>query len=124
MAHFLTAVDTGQMGALGNQNSPLVATSLLNPVLTAGTNYWIVASPATPGSDTWAAWNINDQGAMGTELYSQDGGMTFKSRGSIQIGAFQILSVPEPGTISLLALGVAGIVGYGKLRRPTGRGEC
>ena len=37
-----------QMGAFGSQNAPLTATSVLNPLLTAGTNYWILGLPAHP----------------------------------------------------------------------------
>ena len=61
-----------QMGAFGSQNSPLVAHSVTNPILVAGTNYWMVAVPGA--SDTNAAWNYNDQSVTGTDLYSRDGG--------------------------------------------------
>jgi hypothetical protein len=113
---------TGQMGTFGSQNSPLIASSLLNPYLTAGTKYWIVAVPGA--SDTVAAWNLNNQGATGTELYSNDGEMTWNNYGKQPLGAFEILSVPEPGTVSLLGLGLAGIVGYGRLRRQQRSGDC
>jgi hypothetical protein len=111
-----------QMGAFGSQNSPLVATSVTNPILVAGTNYWMVAVPGA--SDTNAAWNYNDQSVTGTDLYSRDGGATWTSNGSQTLGAFEVFGapVPVPSTLvmSSIIFGMGGLVwGYKRFKQPT-----
>lgn len=54
---------SGQMAALGDPNSPLSAASVLNPLLTAGTQYRLVVS--TTGPDAHAAWHFNSVGDVG-----------------------------------------------------------
>ena len=44
---------TDQLGSFGNANPLLVGTSIAHPLLTPGTNYWLVATAPDP---TWAAW--------------------------------------------------------------------
>lgn len=117
----------GQMGILGTQNAPLVATSLINPTLVAGTNYWMVV--VAGASDTSAAWNLNDQGVAGIGAYSVDGGSTWSGTdfGPQAFGAFEVfggqVAVPEPSSLFMmwtLALTTIGVGGFRKwLKRTT-----
>jgi hypothetical protein len=93
------SVDPGSLSALGTNNSPVVLTSLLNPLLTAGTRYWItVSSPVTNS----IAWNLNKIGDTAEEALSSDGGATWFSPSGLTAGAFEVDSqdqppVPKPG---------------------------
>ncbi len=99
---------TGTMGAFGDLNPPLSATSVLQPELLAGVQYWIIAS--APVEDTWAAWNLNDQGATGLHASRQFGG-AWALTSDDALGAFRIqdAAIPEPGTF-LLLLGGLGLL--------------
>jgi hypothetical protein len=93
-------VDAGSLGALGTNNSPVVLTSLLNPLLTEGTRYWItVSSPVTNS----IAWNLNNIGDTAEEALSSDGGATWFSPSGLTAGAFEVdpqdqSSTPKPGS--------------------------
>ena len=91
----------GSLGLFGNNNAPIVLTSGLNPLLLAGTQYWITASlPLTSA----VAWNFNSTGDISPEALSQDGGAWFSPSG-LTPGAFQVdgrtTAVPEPATTAL-----------------------
>jgi hypothetical protein len=95
----------------------VTATSVLHPLLTAGTQYWVVLSVPDDGS-TWAAWNLNSTGDTGPVVISHDGVMGDPQ--TITRGAMEILgqsSVPEPST--LVMLGTSGVVllAFGRGRR-------
>jgi hypothetical protein len=85
--------------------SVLLANSVLNPVLLAGTQYWLVAS--TPGPDTWAAWNKNSTGDTGPHAQWVGGpwGVANDTAGAFRISG----TVPEPSTLLLLGSGLAGL---------------
>jgi hypothetical protein len=112
-----------QMGNVGSQNSPLTATSVVHPLLTAGTDYFLLG--LTSGSDTWAGWNLNNQGVTGTQVYSQDNGTTWTTVDNATLGAFEIfgtgtvavpssaLAVAAPEPSSALAVGFAALAGLG-----------
>jgi PEP-CTERM motif len=98
-----------QMGSFGSNNPPLVLTSTLHPLLTAGQTYWLIARAT--GVAEWSAWNLNSTGGIGPHATSTDG-VTF-SVGTNTQGAFRILGdpVPEPATMAVfgaLALGAFG----------------
>ena len=94
-------------------NSPISVSSLVHPVLSNGTPYWLVASV---GTDTqWDAWNLNSVGDLGPIVYSLNGGPW--SPHTDARGAFRVTGtsagVPEPCTCALFGLGALGL----RLRR-------
>jgi hypothetical protein len=100
------------LGPLGSNNTPLLLTSVLNPVLTGGTLYWVTVSSDLNDS---IAWNWNSTGDRSPQALSPDGGITWFVPSGLTPGAFQVtLVTPEPGTWGLL-LG-AGMV-FGALKK-------
>jgi hypothetical protein len=80
-------VDPSTLGALGTNNAPVVLTSLLNPLLTAGTRYWITVSSTVTNS---IAWSLNNTGDTAEEALSGDGGATWFSPSGLTPGAFEV----------------------------------
>ncbi len=74
--------------------------------LVAGQQYFLVLNPAVLTDD---AWNLNSTGATGVTLDSSDGGQTWHSGFTNTLGALAVYgkstSVPEPGSLFLLASG-------------------
>ena len=106
------------LGPFGSQDPPLTALSLSNPILAAGTNYWVVGFPGA--SDTYAAWNWNDQAVTGPGEFSTDGGSTWSvPTPNVSMGAFEIFgtAVPEPASLVLFGIGIAGLAVFGRRRR-------
>jgi hypothetical protein len=110
------------LGPFGSQNGPLIATSVTNPTLVAGTNYWMVVLPGA--SDTWAVWNWNDQSVTGNGSFSSDGGATWSNGSSETLGAFEVFggtAVPAPSTLvmSSILFGMGGVLfGYKRRTKP------
>jgi hypothetical protein len=112
-------VSPGVLGTLGANNSPLVLTSLLNPIFTAGTRYWITARA---GLNDSIGWNLNSTGDPSAEALSTDGGATWFSPSGNTPGAFELSGiVPEPASIglvlcaALLLYAVLGFIGKSRM---------
>jgi hypothetical protein len=103
-----------EMGSFGDANAPLTANSLLNPLLEADEQYWLIASATGP--DTWAAWNLNSTGDVGLKAYRADLGTWGVS--DTTLAAFRVtgtsapISVSEPATMLLLGSGLVWLVGF------------
>jgi hypothetical protein len=93
----------------------VTVTSLTQPTLMAGTQYWVGALPG--GSDTFAIWafSLSDDREV---AQSADGGTTWNvyptdmATTGETVGAFQVNSVPEPGALVQFSIAVAGVAGY------------
>ena len=99
-----------QMGPFGSFNAPIVGNFSGSTLLMDGMTYWAIASS---DSNSWLAWNQNDQGDIGPHASSPDGAPW--NVGPNTRGAFRINgTLPAPGALALL--GLAGLAGTRRRR--------
>jgi len=97
-------------------NKPLlVGNSALNPILTPGTNYWLVASAPNEHA-TLAVWSKPDPLVMGTAANRYGTGPWNVFNGEMMAFRINGSPIPAPGAILLAGLG-AGLVGWMRRRR-------
>lgn len=82
--------------------------------LSSGTNYWLTAGADSPDA---AIWNSRNTGVAAAQAYRSAPGDPWINNGNSPMaaalrvsGTFGTAAAPEPGTLSLLALGALGIV--------------
>jgi hypothetical protein len=87
----------------------------VQPILTAGTQYWLIAS--TPGPDEVAAWNFNNIGDLGPIAFRTNLGAWTVGQDALR-DAFRINGtvIPEPTSALLLLAGLGGIGFYWRTR--------
>jgi len=89
------------------------------------------AAPAQADSESWEIWGSNTPGNLGTGLLTGTGGNTPISipglstyryigitapTGSVLVLNGLTFVTPEPGTLSMVSIGLAGLVGMLRLR--------
>jgi hypothetical protein len=102
------------MGPFGSNNPPLHAGGNGSTFLTAGLEYWLIASLSGPNAA--AAWNLNDIGDQGPITFRENLGPWQGSSAGETINNVFRVAVPEPGTLGLIGLGF-GVMGWGRKAR-------
>jgi len=101
----------GAMGLFGTNPPLVVATSVVQPALSPGTQYWLAVSAT---GATWAYWHQNITGDVGLIAYTMSSGPWQTGggyRGAARVTGSPI--VPAPGAISLVLIGLGAL----RLRR-------
>ena len=93
-------------------SNPTTVLSTLHTALSAGTQYWavMIADPGNP--DGKAEWFMNPANAGGGAQFVGGGPWTFGAGPLLEVDG----TVPEPSTVALLGLGIAGVASLRKYR--------
>ncbi len=105
-------------GAFPQFMSIVTYTSVLNPVINPGTQYWLAFTSNYVGD--YGLWKWNDQGHTGLE-FSGNSGSSWSESTDLQ-GAYDITlgdpqETPEPATFVLLTTGMIAMGASARLRR-------
>jgi len=101
------------LGPAGANNPPVVVTSVLNPVLLAGSVYWLIETPSTAGNGVnWQTAHISaspslqatGDGAGSWTVF--DDSFISSWPGAFKILADPVSSTPEPSAFLLLGSGL------------------
>jgi hypothetical protein len=124
---------TGAMPQFGSYSSGhlVTATSLLNPLLSAGSQYWVVLSVPDDGT-SFAAWDLGFNGDRGPGHFTNhgivqvDGTENWRGAMSITGEAISVASsVPEPSGFAIVVISALAGLGYFWKRQPaTEMGFC
>lgn len=115
-----TVLETWDINNVLGANSAIIPfVSALHPVLAGGQTYWLVAAMSDATSFSYW-WTPATSGTGGLEAVSLNSGAfyLFALPSSYSLGAFQILSVPEPSTWVMALVGFAGlgVLGFRRTR--------
>jgi hypothetical protein len=113
-------VPGASLSAFGANHTPLVLNATVNPMLIAGTQYWITVSSDLNDS---IAWNLNSSGDLAPHALSLDGGLTWFSPSGQTPGAFEVQgregvkTIPEPDSLTLVLTSMMAVIGPVTWRR-------
>jgi hypothetical protein len=94
---------------IAHDNPPSTVTSVLHPLLKAGTQYWVVASNPDPTQTSNNSWNFTSPDVQGL-VWSNNSGTSIATQSAFSVsGSLSI--VPEPATMTLTS--VAVLIGLG-----------
>jgi hypothetical protein len=94
--------------AIPNSAGLTTLTSVVNPFVSAGANYWFVITNPTPGSFS-SFWNTNDQGVSGGFWTGNSLTTLAQNFAGSAAPAIQLNAIPEPATWALVALGCCAV---------------
>lgn len=78
--------------------------------LTGGQSYFLVLGPVSISDTSLNVWMFNTVGAVGDYQYSNNGGSSWVDEGAPgPLSAFDVLGTPEPASLGLSGLGLAGM---------------